>query len=95
MKFFENINGFEWDAGNKDKNLIKHKVANEECEEIFFDPGKKILKDVLHSDKEARYILIGATKDQRIILTIFTIRNHKLRIISARDANRKEKKLYN
>lgn len=94
IKLFQNVVGFEWDSGNKDKNLTKHKVANEECEEIFFDSKKRVLKDVLHSGREARYVLFGKTKKGRLIFTVFTIRNKKIRIISARDTNKKEIKLY-
>lgn len=84
---------FEWDGGNKGKNL-KHTVTDAECEEIFFDHGKKMLQDALHSGREARYILIGKTKNKRRIFIAFTIRNNKIRIISARDLNRKERRLY-
>lgn len=85
---------FIWDKGNKDKNRIKHQIADRECEEIFFDENKKIYKDELHSAKEERFILLGKTKKDRLIYTVFTIRNKKIRIISARDINRKERKLY-
>lgn len=87
---------FIWDKGNIDKSWRKHKVTNRECEEIFFDKNKKIYKDKLHSfDKEDRFILLGKTKKRRLLYTVFTIRKKKIRIISARDINRKERKLYN
>jgi len=85
---------FVWDKGNIDKNWKNHQVTNQECEEIFFDENKKISKDVLHSKKEKRYILLGKTKKDRLLFVIFTLRNKKVRIISARDINRKEVKLY-
>ena len=85
---------FEWDKGNKDKNWLKHRVTNEECEEVFFDKNKKILKDVLHSDKEKRFIILGKTKKGRLLFVVFTIRNKKIRVISARDINKKEVILY-
>jgi hypothetical protein len=85
---------FQWDKGNKDKNWERHKVANRECEEIFFDKNKRIFKDNLHSKKEERFILLGKTKRGRLLYTVFTIRNKKIRIISARDINKKEKHLY-
>ena len=85
---------FEWDKGNKDKNWLKHKVQNVECEEVFFDVNKKILKDKLHSKKEKRYILLGETKKFRALFIVFTIRNKKIRIISARDLNNKERRIY-
>jgi len=88
------ITGFQWDKGNIDKNLLKHGISDQECEEVFFDFNKKILKDVLHSGKEKRYILIGKTKKERLLFIAFTIRDNKIRAISARDLNKKEKRLY-
>lgn len=94
MKIFKSPVEFEWDEGNQDKNLIKHKVTDEECEEVFFDSRKRILKDSPHSGCEPRYILIGRTKKQRTLFVVFTIRRNKIRVISARDLNKKERKLY-
>ena len=94
MKILRNSFEFEWNQGNKSKNWARHKVADEECEEVFFDTYKKILKDRLHSGKEARHILIGQTKKQRVLFLVFTIRSHGIRVISARDLNKKEKHLY-
>jgi len=85
---------FIWDKGNIDKNWLKHQVTNRECEEVFFDKNKKISKDVLHSNKEKRYILLGKTKKDRLLFIIFTIREKKIRIVSARDINKKEVRLY-
>lgn len=82
---------FVWDKGNKDKNWLTHKVANQECEEVFEDKNKKIFKDPVHSQTEKRYILIGMTKKKRVLFVVFTMRNQKVRIISARDLNRKER----
>ena len=94
MKTVRKIIGFEWDAHNRDKNLAKHRVTNEECEEVFFDERKNILKDLLHSGTEKRYIVIGSTKESRVLFVVFTIRNTKIRVISARDLNKKERHLY-
>lgn len=91
---FENIIGFEWDKFNKDKNFLKHSVANGECEEVFFDDDKKLFKDALHSRLEKRYIFIGKTKRKRLLFIVFTVRNNFIRIISARDLNKKERRLY-
>ncbi len=85
---------FEWNKGNIDKNLIKHKVSNTECEEIFFNDKKVILKDVLHSGKEPRFIILGRTKKGRFLFIVFTIRKEKVIIISSRDVHKKEIKLY-
>ena len=94
MKLLDNVSEFEWDSGNRGKNFKKHGVTDEECEEAFFDERKKILKDILHSGKEKRYILLGKTKKERLLFLVFTIRKSKVRVISARDLNKREKKLY-
>jgi len=85
---------FIWDKGNRDKNWIKHKVTDRECEEVFFDEKKKIYKDKIHSVSEERFILLGKTKRERLLFVVFTIRNKKIRIISARDINKKERRIY-
>ena len=85
---------FEWDQGNTDKIYRKHKVKSFECEEVFFDENKIIFKNVLHSDKEERYILLGKTKKERLLFLVFTTRQHKIRVVSARDTNKKERGLY-
>jgi len=94
MKVFKNPLAFEWDEGNKDKNFIKHKVTNEECEEVFFDSNKKIAIDILHSGEEERYILLGKTKNNRYLFLVFTIRKDMIRVVSARDLSKKERSLY-
>ena len=94
MKILENPGAFQWDKGNKGKNYQKHKVTDQECEEVFFDQNKKIFKDVFHSNDEERYILLGQTKENRILFIVFTMRSDKIRIISARDLNKKEERLY-
>lgn len=85
---------FLWDNGNKDKNWIKHRVSNKEAEEVFFDDKKVIYKDVFHSQKEKRFIILGKTQKERLLYLAFTKRNSKIRIISARDINIKERKYY-
>ena len=84
---------FEWDQGNIGKNK-KHKVEDNEAEEVFLDEGKVILKDKLHSQGEERFIILGKTKKDRLLYLAFTKRVKKIRIISARDINKKESYLY-
>lgn len=93
MKLSEPIE-FQWDQGNIDKNKKKHRVSDQESEEVFFDEKKKTFIDKVHSDKEERFRIIGKTKQQRLLFVVFTVRKGKVRIISARDINRKEVKLY-
>jgi len=85
---------FEWDRWNADKVRHKHNVEPLECEEAFFDESKGILKDVLHSNKKERYILLGKTTKKRLLFIVFTVRRGKIRIISARDINKRERGLY-
>ena len=86
---------FEWDAGNRDKNL-KHRVTDTECEETFFDPHKRLLKEIPHVGEkgwERRYVMIGKTREGRALFVVFTLRKGKVRVISARDLNRRERGL--
>jgi uncharacterized protein len=85
---------FIWDKHNEQKNLEKHGVSAQEIEEAFFDPRKKLFEDIFHSGKEARFILLGKTKQDRTLYIVFTIRKSKIRAISARDLNKKERPLY-
>ncbi|MBI4262329.1 BrnT family toxin, partial [Candidatus Uhrbacteria bacterium] len=87
MKVFHIPLEFEWDKGNSNKNLAKHRVSDAECEEIFFDHAKRIARDALHSGGEERHVVIGKTKAGRILFVAFTARKQKVRIISARDLN--------
>lgn len=93
MRFPEPIK-FDWDKSNKYKNLEKHNVTVYEIEQVFFDEGKKVFLDALHSGGEMRYRIVGKTKRGRLLFVVFTLRYHKVRVISARDLNRKEYKLY-
>lgn len=94
MRIFREPLGFEWGKGNQNKNYLRHQVTDEECEEVFFDARKRIAKDELHSGQEDRFILIGQTKKQRILFIVFTIRKDRIRVISARNLNKKERRLY-
>lgn len=90
---FSDVIGFDWDKVNTNKNR-KHRVEDREAEEAFFDRRSVVYRDVLHSQVEKRYILIGQTSQERLIYVIFTYRDSKVRIVSARDTNRKEDKFY-
>lgn len=86
--------GVFWDEGNSNKNWDKHGVTQSEAEQAFFDERKLITHDINHSSAEQRYILLGTTEEGRLLYLSFTIRKRKVRVISARDSNRKEKPLY-
>jgi uncharacterized DUF497 family protein len=91
---FSQLDGFEWDEGNRDKNRLKHKVSTEECEEVFFNQPLFILDDHKHSEEEPRYAAYGVTDARRKLMVYFTVRETKYRVISARDMHRKERQFY-
>ncbi|MCX5851580.1 MAG: BrnT family toxin [Deltaproteobacteria bacterium] len=86
--------GFQWDEGNTEKNRIAHNVDNWECEQIFFNDPLLILDDRVHSTAENRWAAFGRTDSGRLLVVIFTIREKLIRVISARDMNRRESKFY-
>lgn len=85
---------FDWNAGNSDKNWHKHQVSKIECEEIFFNQPIFIQEDSGHSQQEKRYYALGKTNVERRLFISFTLRNGKIRVISARDMSRKERRVY-
>ena len=93
-KLFEQFSGFQWDKGNIDKNLIKHNVENWECEQMFFNKPLLVLDDPTHSASEKQWAAFGKTDRNRFLVIIFTKRNNLIRIISARDMNKREREFY-
>ncbi len=87
--------GFEWDDANSQKIWAKHLVTPSECEQIFFHRPLVVEEDVKHSQREGRYYALGQTDAGRFLFVVFTIRRNLIRVISARNMNRKEKKVYN
>lgn len=85
---------FEWDDGNLDKSYQKHGITPNQVEEAFTDEEVIIVLDVVDSLGEKRLIAIGKTLDKLILFVVFTIRVSKIRIISSRRANQKERKKY-
>ncbi|MDP2126746.1 MAG: BrnT family toxin [Pseudohongiella sp.] len=93
---FNNIDGFDWDQGNTLKVVNKHKVIPSEAEQIFFNEPLLLLWDLKHSQVEPRFHALGITDDRRLLHVTFTLRAQDtlIRIISARDMHRKERKVY-
>ncbi len=91
---FEKFTGFQWDKGNINKNLIEHNVEDWECEQVFFNEPLIVLDDPKHSLVEKRWAAFGRTEAGRLLVVIFTKRGKLLRVISARDMNRKEIRFY-
>ncbi len=86
--------GFEWDQYNSQKNWEKHKVTPAECEQVFFNQPIIIVEDIKHSQSEKRFYALGKTDLRRKLFIVFTIRNNLIRVISARNMNKKEKRSY-
>ena len=86
---------FDWDQWNSQKNEIKHGVSAEEAESVFADRYHALFRDVIHSTaSEHRYIILGESSQMRVLMVGFTVRRDKFRIITARPASRRERKLY-
>ena len=90
----ENCEGFDWDEGNSNKNWHLHSVADGECEDVFFNLPLIIAPDKKHSDTEARFFALGRTDADRWLFIAFTVRNKLIRVISARDMTKNEKREY-
>ena len=87
--------GFDWDQGNSEKNWIAHQVSRNESEQVFFNEPLIVAEDERHSQNEKRWYLLGRTDSQRLLFIVFTIRANLIRVISARDMNKKEREIYN
>lgn len=94
MRLFAQFDGFEWDDANRDKNWRRHRVNWWECEELFFNLPLYVLSDFEHSEKENRYFAFGHTTAGRLLSVVFTLRGTRIRMISARDMNKRERKFY-
>ncbi len=92
---FRKCAGFDWDVGNSEKNWIHHKVSRSECEQVYFNDPMVVVDDKKHSQKEKRWNLLGKTDSNRQLFIVFTIRENLIRVISARDMNKKERRVYN
>lgn len=86
--------GFDWDEGNVDKNWERHGVTAAECEQTFFQRPILIAPDREHSEDEARFAALGKTALDRRLTIVFTIRDSSIRVISARDMSRRERRIY-
>lgn len=85
---------FEWDEIKASANLSKHGVSFEEAQTVFDDPLFVDFYDPDHSDSELRYILIGESRQRRLLMVSYTERDDTIRIISSRQATPVERKAY-
>ena len=87
---------FEWDSNKAQSNLDKHGITFEEAAEVFFDPFYQIgdATPKILSNNEGREFILGYSLEQRLLLVVYLERGKRNRIISARPATRKERKIY-
>lgn len=85
---------FEWDSVKAWQNAAKHSVTFEEAQTVFRDPLGGIIDDPLHSTDEQRLLLIGMSDRQRLITVMFTEKGDRIRLISARQVTRVERRNY-
>ncbi len=85
---------FEWDSKKARKNLLIHGISFDEASTAFGDTLSVTIHDPLHSDEEDRFVLIGTSYKNRVLVVVHTERKDKIRIISARKATTKERKQY-
>ena len=87
---------FEWDSGKADENTKKHGVSFEEASTAFADPFARVIFDPDHSETEDRFVLMGMSTSNRMLIVCHCYREEDevVRIISARKADRRERKEY-
>jgi uncharacterized DUF497 family protein len=84
----------EWNREKAAGNFKKHKVAFEEASTVFGDEFAHTLSDPVHSFGEDRYIEIGRSNKRRTLVVVYTMREDTIRIISAREATKHERRYY-
>ena len=85
---------FEWDQHKANSNLEKHGVSFDEASTVFGDPLSITISDPVHSQAEDRFIIIGHSHKAKLLVVVHTERGDNIRIISARQASRRERKTY-
>jgi len=84
----------EWDPAKARANRRKHGVTFEEAATVFNDPLSSTIPDPVHSENEERFVIVGQSIQQRLLVVVHTDRGDHIRIISARMANPHERKTY-
>ena len=92
--FLAGLEGFEWDAGNTDKNWHNHQVRQAEAEQVLLNRPVVFTADLKHSRMEARFFTLGRTDGGRHLAIVFTTRGKLVRVISARPMSRVERRAY-
>lgn len=74
---------FEWEPRKAASNLAKHGISFEEAATVFGDPLGRIVPDPRHSSEEERFVLLGLSREERLLAVMFVDRGEAIRIISA------------
>ena len=90
----DGCSGFEWDEANAHKNWERHRVSPEEAEDVFFNDPLVVRSDIRRSRREKRYLALGQTSAGRCLFVAFTVRGSRVRVVSVRDMNRRERSAY-
>jgi uncharacterized DUF497 family protein len=85
---------FEWDPRKAADNHAKHGVSFDEASTVFGDSLGGLVDDPRHSRDEERFVMIGSSRNSRLLAVMFTVREERIRIISARRVTRAERKDY-
>jgi len=93
-EYFPGLTGFQWDAGNSEKNKVAHGVTQAETEQVFFNRPVLVMSDVGHSHVEPRHYVLGRSNAGRRMTIVFTVRGTLVRPIMARDMSRPERHRY-
>ena len=85
---------FEWDPSKAASNMKKHGVSFDEATTVFGDPLSLLMDDPKHSEDEQRFLVMGLSSNNRLLVVSFAERPPNTRIISSRLASRQERKQY-
>lgn len=85
---------FDWDENKASGNLSKHEISFEEAKTVFSDVLYVDFYDPDHSDAEERYLIIGESNRERLLIVSYTERGDSIRLISAREVTRSEREVY-
>ncbi|MCI0867376.1 MAG: BrnT family toxin [Chloroflexi bacterium] len=94
MDEISSARGFQWDQGNAEKNWDTHRVSQIECEQVFFNRPVVVVEESVREQTEPGYYALGQTDPGRLLFVVFTIRGQLIRVISARDMSRPERRAY-
>ena len=92
--FLADLAGFEWDAGNSEKNWRGHQVRQAEAEQALLNRPIIFATDSKHSRVEARFHTLGRAESGRHLAIVFTTRGNRIRVISARPMSRAGRRAY-